>query len=60
MLLIIILTDQLLWRPLIAWSDRFKFENRRKPARAAHLVCWNNLQQSRALHARNNSPAPLD
>lgn len=27
MILIIVLTDQLLWRPLIAWSDRFKFEN---------------------------------
>ena len=25
--LIIVLTDQLLWRPLIAWSDKFKFEN---------------------------------
>lgn len=27
MTLIIVLTDQLLWRPLIAWSDKFKFEN---------------------------------
>lgn len=27
MLLIIVVTDQLLWRPLIAWSDKFKFEN---------------------------------
>lgn len=27
MMLIIVLTDQLLWRPLIAWSDKFKFEN---------------------------------
>ena len=25
--LIIVATDQLLWRPLIAWSDKFKFEN---------------------------------
>ncbi|HEX3663049.1 MAG TPA: ABC transporter permease subunit [Acidobacteriaceae bacterium] len=25
--LIIVITDQLLWRPLIAWSDKFKFEN---------------------------------
>ena len=24
---IIVATDQLLWRPLIAWSDKFKFEN---------------------------------
>ena len=27
MLLIIVVTDQLLWRPLIAWSDKFKFES---------------------------------
>jgi len=27
MMLIVVLTDQLLWRPLIAWSDKFKFEN---------------------------------
>lgn len=27
MVLIIVMTDQLLWRPLIAWSDKFKFEN---------------------------------
>jgi NitT/TauT family transport system permease protein len=26
-LLIIVLTDQLVWRPVIAWSDKFKFEN---------------------------------
>jgi NitT/TauT family transport system permease protein len=26
MILIIVATDQLLWRPVIAWSDRFKFE----------------------------------
>jgi len=26
LVLIIVATDQLLWRPLIAWSDKFKFE----------------------------------
>ena len=26
MVLIIVATDQLIWRPVIAWSDRFKFE----------------------------------
>ena len=26
MILIVVATDQLLWRPLIAWSDKFKFE----------------------------------
>ena len=27
MLVVIILTDQLVWRPLIAWAEKFKFEN---------------------------------
>jgi NitT/TauT family transport system permease protein len=26
MILIVVATDQLVWRPLIAWSDKFKFE----------------------------------
>src|SRR5581483_870490 len=26
MIIVIVLIDQLLWRPLIAWSDKFKFE----------------------------------
>ena len=26
-ILIVVATDQLIWRPLIAWSDKFKFEN---------------------------------
>jgi len=26
MILIVVATDQLIWRPLIAWSDKFKFE----------------------------------
>ena len=45
MVVIIVITDQLLWRPLIAWSDKFKFENVEStepghiadPARAAEL-----------------------
>lgn len=27
MVVIIVLTDQLIWRPVIDWSDKFKFEN---------------------------------
>jgi NitT/TauT family transport system permease protein len=27
MILVIVLLDQLVWRPLIAWSDKFKFES---------------------------------
>jgi NitT/TauT family transport system permease protein len=26
-ILIVVATDQLVWRPMIAWSDKFKFEN---------------------------------
>jgi len=26
LILIIVATDQLIWRPLVAWSDKFKFE----------------------------------
>ena len=48
MIAIIVLTDQLIWRPVIAWSDRFKFEQVEGKARVRspllHLV-----QNSRAL-----------
>jgi len=30
-ILIVVATDQLVWRPLIAWSDKFKFENVSRP-----------------------------
>lgn len=38
MILIIVLTDQLLWRPLIAWSDKFKFENVESASRVTSPV----------------------
>ena len=48
MVSIIVLTDQLIWRPVIAWSDRFKFEQTEGKARVnsplLHLV-----QNSRVL-----------
>ena len=37
MIAVIVLLDQLIWRPVIAWSDKFKFEQvesaRRRPRR---------------------------
>jgi NitT/TauT family transport system permease protein len=45
MILIIVFTDQLLWRPLIAWSDKFKFEN----VESAHRIT------SPVLHMLRNS-----
>jgi NitT/TauT family transport system permease protein len=59
MLIIIILTDQMLWRPLITWSDRFKFENV-ESQRAPRSRILEVLQQSRALHAiSQRTIAPL-
>jgi NitT/TauT family transport system permease protein len=45
MILIIVMTDQLLWRPLIAWSDKFKFETVESEERVTSPV----------LHALRNS-----
>ncbi|MGC8549736.1 MAG: ABC transporter permease [Acidobacteriaceae bacterium] len=49
MMLIIIVTDQLLWRPLIAWSDKFKFENVESAQRITspilHLIRNSNMLQ---------------
>jgi NitT/TauT family transport system permease protein len=42
MVLIIVATDQLVWRPIIAWSDKFKFEmtesNERVQSPILHLL----------------------
>jgi NitT/TauT family transport system permease protein len=50
MIAIIVATDQLVWRPVIAWSDKFKFEqvesNSRVRSPLLHL-----LQQSRGLRS---------
>jgi NitT/TauT family transport system permease protein len=47
MILIIVMTDQLLWRPIIAWSDKFKFENVEASVRITspvlHLLRNSNL-----------------
>jgi NitT/TauT family transport system permease protein len=49
MMLIIVLTDQLLWRPIIAWSDKFKFENVESAGRITspilHLIRNSNMLQ---------------
>jgi NitT/TauT family transport system permease protein len=49
MMLIIVLTDQLLWRPIIAWSDKFKFENVESAERITspilHLIRNSNMLQ---------------
>jgi NitT/TauT family transport system permease protein len=58
MILIIVLTDQLLWRPLIAWSDKFKFENVESADRIQspilHVIRTSNVLG--ALHRRTFEP----
>ncbi len=46
MIFIIVATDQLVWRPVIAWSDRFKFEQV-ESAQQVRSPLLHMLQQSR-------------
>jgi NitT/TauT family transport system permease protein len=50
MVLIIVITDQFLWRPLIAWSDKFKFETVESEQRVTSPVL-HALRNSRVLAA---------
>ena len=38
LILIIVATDQLIWRPLIAWSDKFKFEQTESTSRVTSPI----------------------
>jgi NitT/TauT family transport system permease protein len=55
MIAVIVLLDQLLWRPLIAWSDRFKFEQVESAGQATspllHLLRGSRLSRWIAMHA---------
>jgi NitT/TauT family transport system permease protein len=48
MMVIIVLTDQLVWRPLIAWSDKFKFETTDSGSRVSSPIL-HLLRNSNAL-----------
>ncbi|KEF41097.1 MAG: sulfonate ABC transporter permease [Cyanobium sp. CACIAM 14] len=48
MLVLIVLTDQLFWRPIVAWSERFRFDSG-TAAQPAGSWLLELLQQSRAL-----------
>jgi NitT/TauT family transport system permease protein len=54
MILIIVATDQLVWRPLIAWSDKFKFEqvesSKRITSPILHLLTHSNALASLGRH----------
>ncbi|HEX3473296.1 MAG TPA: ABC transporter permease subunit [Silvibacterium sp.] len=59
MMLIVVLTDQLLWRPLIAWSDKFKFENVESADRVKSPILY-MLRNSNVLGIiQRNTLAPL-
>jgi NitT/TauT family transport system permease protein len=48
MILIIVATDQLVWRPVIAWADKFKFEQGESSSRKSSPILY-MLQNSSAL-----------
>jgi NitT/TauT family transport system permease protein len=48
MILIIVATDQLVWRPVIAWADKFKFEQGESTSRKSSPILY-LLQNSSAL-----------
>ncbi len=59
MIAIIVATDQLVWRPLIAWSDKFKFEQVESSKRVVSPVL-HLLTHSNALAAlRRHTTEPL-
>jgi NitT/TauT family transport system permease protein len=56
---VILLIDQLVWRPLIAWSAKFKFEQV-ESAHVGHSPLLHVLRNSRALQVfRERTMAPL-
>ncbi len=57
--LIVVATDQLIWRPVVAWSDRFKFEQVESSKRVRSPLLY-ALQESSALRAiGNHTVTPL-
>ena len=59
MIAIIVATDQLIWRPVIAWSDKFKFEQVETTSRVRSPLL-HLLQHSRGLeNLRRHTVVPL-
>ncbi len=59
MIAIIVATDQLIWRPVIAWSDKFKFEQVESTTRVRSPLL-HLLQHSRGLRSlREHTVVPL-
>ena len=51
MLLVILAYDQLLFRPLVAWADKFRFEQTASARRADDPGCCDLFRRTRALRA---------
>lgn len=59
MILIIVATDQLIWRPAIAWTDKFKFEQTESDGRVRSPIL-DALRHSNVLGwIRNTTVSPL-
>ncbi len=56
LVVLIVLLDFLVWRPLVAWSDKFKFEQTRTPTRPQSPVL--NLLRRSALLELSTSVSP--
>src|SRR5208337_759724 len=50
MIAVIVLIDQLIWRPVIAWGEKFKFEQI-EAVETPHSAVLDFLRHSRLLHA---------
>ena len=60
MIAIIVATDQLIWRPIIAWSDKFKFEQVETTSRSRSPLLG-LLQHSAALQAlKRHTTEPIE
>jgi len=60
MIAIIVAVDQLIWRPVIAWSDKFKFEQVESGTRVRSPLL-HLLQQSRGLRTlRQHTVVPIE
>ena len=59
MVAIIVATDQLLWRPLIAWSDKFKFEQVESAKRTGSPILTLLTQSNTLTALRHHTTEPL-
>jgi NitT/TauT family transport system permease protein len=59
MIAVIVLLDQLVWRPAIAWSDRFKFEQVEQSKRASSPLLHLFRQSSAFAWLRRRALTPL-